>query len=35
VWRDPAKCQKLGEERTRLVRDLEPLEFEWLKRTEA
>ncbi len=35
VWRDPAKCQKLGEERTKLVRELEPLEFEWLKRTEA
>jgi ATP-binding cassette subfamily F protein 3 len=35
VWRDPAKCQKLGEERTKLVQDLEPLEFEWLKRSEA
>jgi ATP-binding cassette subfamily F protein 3 len=34
VWRDPAKCQTLGEERGRLVRDLEPLEFEWLRRAE-
>lgn len=35
VWRDPAKCQKLGEERTKLVQDLEPLEFEWLRRAET
>jgi ATP-binding cassette, subfamily F, member 3 len=34
VWRDPVKCQKLGEERTRLVQELEPLEFEWLRRAE-
>ncbi|MDX2115653.1 MAG: ABC-F family ATP-binding cassette domain-containing protein [Planctomycetota bacterium] len=35
VWRDPVKCQKLGEERTRLVQELEPLEFEWLRRAES
>ena len=35
VWRDPVKCQKLGEERTKLVKELEPLEFEWLKRAEG
>lgn len=35
VWGDPAKCRTLGEERTRLVNDLEPLEFEWLRRSEA
>jgi len=35
VWRDPAKCQKLGEERTKLVQELEPLEFEWLRRLEG
>ncbi len=34
VWRDPARCQKLGEERTQLVQDMEPLEFEWLRRAE-
>lgn len=32
VWSDPKKCTKLGDERTRLVQELEPLEFEWLRR---
>ncbi len=32
VWSDPKKCAKLGDERSRLVTELEPLEFEWLRR---
>lgn len=34
VWRDPAKCAKLGDERTKLMEQLEPLEFEWTRRAE-
>jgi ATP-binding cassette subfamily F protein 3 len=33
VWRDPARCDKLGAERTRLAAELEPLEYEYLART--
>ena len=32
VWRDPAKCDKLGAERTKLTTELEPLEYEYLNR---
>ncbi|MGQ0626536.1 MAG: ATP-binding cassette domain-containing protein [Phycisphaerales bacterium] len=32
AWNDPRRCHTLGEERTRLARDLEPLEFEWMSR---
>ncbi|MBX9737333.1 MAG: ABC-F family ATP-binding cassette domain-containing protein [Phycisphaerales bacterium] len=32
VWRDPAKCEKLGDERQKLATELEPLEFEYLNR---
>lgn len=35
VWGDAKKCQKLGDERGRLVKELEPLEFEWLRRAEG
>ena len=35
VWRDPAKATKLGDERTRLAAELEPLEFEWARRAEG
>jgi len=35
VWKNPAKCQSLGEERTALVAELEPLEFEWMRRAET
>ena len=31
-WRDAKKMSKLGDERSRLVNDLEPLEFEWMRR---
>ncbi len=34
VWKDHAKCEKLGTERTSLVLELEPLEFEWIRRAE-
>ncbi|GAB4517410.1 MAG: ABC-F family ATP-binding cassette domain-containing protein [Phycisphaerales bacterium] len=34
VWSDPKKCAKLGDERARLVSELEPLEFEWMSRAE-
>ncbi len=34
VWRDAKKCQSLGDERTKLVSELEPLEFEWSRRAE-
>ncbi len=32
VWRNPARCNELGGERTRLAADLEPLEMEWMGR---
>ena len=35
VWRNPAKCHTLGEERARLAGQLEPLEFEWMGRAEG
>jgi len=35
VWKNPAKCSELGEERSRLVSELEPLEFEWMRRAET
>ncbi|MFM9994609.1 MAG: ABC-F family ATP-binding cassette domain-containing protein [Phycisphaerales bacterium] len=34
VWKDPAACSRLGDERKRLAEDLEPLEFEWMQRAE-
>ncbi len=34
VWKDPAKCEKLGKERSTLAGELEPLEFEWSRRAE-
>ncbi|MBL8758832.1 MAG: ABC-F family ATP-binding cassette domain-containing protein, partial [Phycisphaerae bacterium] len=35
VWKNPKKCTELGDERARLVRDLEPLEMEWMGRAES
>lgn len=35
VWRDQGKSQRLGDERARLVSELEPLEFEWSRRAES
>lgn len=35
VWRDPGKCQKLGDERERLMKELQPLEMEWMGRMEG
>lgn len=35
VWRDPRKCQQLGDERQKLAQELEPLEFEYLSRMES
>jgi ATP-binding cassette subfamily F protein 3 len=35
VWADHAKCSALGAERGRLLGELEPLEFEWLRRAET
>ena len=35
VWSDHAKCSSLGAERAKLLKELEPLEFEWLRRAEA
>ncbi len=32
VWKNPARCQALGDERGKLVGDLESLEMEWLGR---
>jgi ATP-binding cassette subfamily F protein 3 len=32
VWSDPKRSKQLGDERTRLVAELEPLEFEWSRR---
>ncbi|MCX5689231.1 MAG: ATP-binding cassette domain-containing protein [Planctomycetota bacterium] len=34
VWRDTKKCDQLGAERKKLMDDLEPLEFEWMRRAE-
>ena len=34
VWRDHARCEQLGSERTQLMAELEPLEFEWMRRAE-
>jgi ATP-binding cassette subfamily F protein 3 len=34
VWRDAKKSSSLSEERTKLVSELEPLEFEWARRAE-
>ncbi|MDX2147094.1 MAG: ABC-F family ATP-binding cassette domain-containing protein [Planctomycetota bacterium] len=34
VWRNAKKSNQLGEERAKLVADLEPLEFEWSRRAE-
>jgi ATP-binding cassette subfamily F protein 3 len=34
VWQNAAKCNALGEERAKLMSDLEPLEFEWSRRAE-
>jgi ATP-binding cassette subfamily F protein 3 len=33
VWKDPARCTKLGDERQRLAAELEPLEMEWFGRS--
>jgi ATP-binding cassette subfamily F protein 3 len=35
VWSNPKKCDELGSERAKLSEELEPLEFEWLRRAEA
>ena len=35
VWSDHARCSSLGAERAKLLKELEPLEFEWLRRAEA
>ena len=35
VWANHAKCSALGQERAKLLADLEPLEFEWLRRAEV
>ncbi len=32
VWQDAPRCSTLGEERGRLMAELEPLEFEWSRR---
>ena len=32
VWKNTGKMQRLGDEREKLVRELEPLEFEWMRR---
>jgi len=32
VWQDATRSKRLGEERTRLAQELEPLEFEWSRR---
>ena len=34
VWRDPRKCDQLGAERQKLSLELEPYEFEWMRRAE-
>ncbi|MBN8645394.1 MAG: ABC-F family ATP-binding cassette domain-containing protein [Planctomycetes bacterium] len=35
VYRDNRKMSQLGDERSKLVADLEPLEFEWMRRAES
>ncbi len=35
VWKNPARCQELGDERQRMAADLEAMEFEWISRSEA
>ena len=32
VWKDSSRGAKLGEERQKLLAELEPLEFEWSQR---
>ena len=34
VWSNPKKCETLGAERAALVGELEPLEFEWMRRAD-
>ncbi|MEM8834854.1 MAG: ABC-F family ATP-binding cassette domain-containing protein [Planctomycetota bacterium] len=34
IWSNAKKCAKLGDERASLVAELEPLEFEWMRRAE-
>jgi len=34
VWSDPKRCERLGGERAKLTGDLEPLEFEWMRRAD-
>ncbi|MGP1346856.1 MAG: ABC-F family ATP-binding cassette domain-containing protein [Phycisphaerales bacterium] len=35
VWSDHRRAERLGAERSGLVRELEPLEFEWMRRAEG
>ncbi|MBL8763151.1 MAG: ABC-F family ATP-binding cassette domain-containing protein [Phycisphaerae bacterium] len=35
VWSDSKRCGSLGDERERLLREMEPLEFEWSRRAGA
>jgi len=34
VWSNPKKCEELGAERATLASELEPLEFEWMRRAD-
>ncbi len=34
VWSNPKKCEQLGAERSQLAGELEPLEFEWMRRAQ-
>ncbi len=34
VWSNPKKCEELGGERSKLTAELEPLEFEWMRRAD-
>ena len=34
VWSNPRKCEQLGAERAKLAAELEPLEFEWMRRAD-
>ena len=34
VWSDPKKCERLGADRVKATEQLEPLEFEWMRRAE-
>jgi ATP-binding cassette subfamily F protein 3 len=34
VWSNPKKCEELGGERSKLAAELEPLEFEWMRRAD-